>query len=63
MNSIFLGYYIRRTWKNPVPRGKTMCAWPHTIYPTKKAANDDLKNHWGKLDTRFTYDIAEVWVI
>jgi hypothetical protein len=61
---IHLGYYIRRTYKAPAHtlRGKTMCAFLHTLYSTEVKAARALKTMelHKRLDGRFTYSIVPV---
>lgn len=58
-----VGYFIRRTWKD-CPPGKTLVAESHRIYPTRDKAEQAIvqKSAYGKLDERFTYDVAEAYM-
>ncbi len=55
-----LGFGILRTLRSDV-RGKTMCQYPHTLYPTREAAREalDAKNH--AAGHQFDYQLVEVW--
>ncbi len=59
-----IGYFIRRTYRTPPPIGKTICAQPHRIYPTRQDAEDaaDRVCASAYFDNRYTYDIAEAWM-
>jgi hypothetical protein len=59
---VLLGYYIKRTWRGPPPIGKTWSAYPHRLYPSRKAAEAALKRGVDKLDDRFDHTITEAWM-
>lgn len=56
---IFLGYYIRKTWKN-CPVGKTICGYSHKLYSTKDEAQAAL--FITERYNKYIYDITEVWL-
>lgn len=61
---MLIGYFIRRTWAGPRVDGKTWCAYPQRLYPTRRDADDALSRQQvgGGLDPDYEYDIAEAYM-
>lgn len=60
-----IGYFIRRSAKDPHAfRGKTICAYPHTIFTTSGHAFEALRQARldDALDPRFDHDVTEAWM-
>lgn len=60
-----IGFCIRRVAKDPERfRGRTMCAWPHKIYPTRAAAESSIGTESPCLveDRRWDYHVTEVFM-
>jgi hypothetical protein len=55
-----VGWFIRRTWKEPVPIGKTIRMETHDLYPTREEAEANLPKPSPR--DRYTYDVAEAWM-
>ena len=62
MSAIPIGYGVIRTYKTKPRSGKSMCAYPHRLYPTRQAAAEalvlwDCSGYDGGV---FDYDVVEV---
>lgn len=64
MSKVLVGYFIRRTWKQPPHPGKTLFAESHRLYDTHKKASRALEQSLsnGHLDDRYDYSVAEAWM-
>ena len=65
MRRVSVGWVICRTWNGARVDGKTWCAWPHTLFPTRDAAMTALGHAMARkrLDTQYEYDVREVFMI
>ncbi len=58
---ISLGWYVKRTYVDPVPRGKTIVAPKHILYPTREDAEAALRGAQYLDHQKFEYTVAEVF--
>lgn len=62
MKRVLVGYFIRKTWKAPPHPGMTLHAETYDIYETREKAQAAIDS-WPtrRRDSRFEYEVAEVW--